>query len=208
MSKIDDYSNPFDAVTDFENALSDYTGAPYVVTTDCCTHAIELCFRYNQYTNVELNTITIPSRTYLSVPMTFHKLNIPYTLIDQDWKNEYNFGFTNIWDSARLLSNGMYKRGQMQCVSFGRTKPLDIGRGGAILLDDKNAYDAIKQMSYDGRDLSISPWAEQHTFKVGYHYMMRPEECVEGLNKLNNNEISIGHEFSYPDLSTISIGNE
>ena len=205
MLKISDYTNPFDAVTDFENALSDYTGAPYVVTTDCCTHAIELCFRYNQYTNVELNTITIPSRTYLSVPMTFHKLNIPYTLIDQDWKNEYNFGFTNIWDSARLLSNGMYKRGQMQCVSFGRTKPLDVGRGGAILLDDKDMYNWLKKTSYDGRDLSFIPWEEQQSFQIGYHYMMRPEECVDAMNTLSDNNITHHYNHNYPDLSKIAI---
>ena len=97
--KIQDYNNPFDAIDEFENTLSNYTGAPYVVTTDCCSHAIELCFRYTAY-----KSITIPKHTYLSVPMIFHKLGIPYTLISGDWKEEYNFGFTNIWDSARKLS--------------------------------------------------------------------------------------------------------
>ena len=204
MMKISDYKNPFDAIEDFENTLSDYTGAPYVVTTDCCTHAIELCFRYKQSIN-PIDAVTIPKHTYLSVPMVFHKLGIPYSCIDQTWKEEYNFGFTNIWDSARRLRRNMYKRGQMHCLSFGRTKPLEIGRGGAILLDDKDAYDSIKRMSYDGRDLNIFPWAEQQTFKVGYHYMMRPEECINGLNKLNNSEISNGGTFVYPDLSNLTI---
>lgn len=192
--------NPFDAIRDFENALSDYTGAPYVITTDCCTHAIELCFRYKKY-----NSVTVPKHTYLSVPMVFHKLNIPYTLIDQSWNNEYNFGFTNIWDSARYLMPQMHKPGQMQCLSFGRTKPLEIGRGGAILTDDKNAYDALKKMSYDGRDLSISPWEKQQSFSIGYHYRMLPEECIIGLTKLNNNDITHSSKYTYPDLSTISI---
>jgi hypothetical protein len=137
--------------------------------------------------------------------MVFHKLNIPYTLIDQEWNSEYNFGFTNVWDSARCLSPRMFKVGQLQCLSFGRTKPLEIGRGGAILTDDKDTFIALKQMSYDGRMLDISPWEKQQTFRVGYHYMMRPEECVDGLNKLNNNEIPIGGTFKYPDLSKLSI---
>ena len=192
--------NPFDAIRDFENALSDYTGAPYVITTDCCTHAIELCFRYKKY-----NSVTVPKHTYLSVPMVFHKLNIPYTLIDQSWNNEYNFGFTNIWDSARKLSINMYKNGQIQCLSFGRTKPLEIGRGGAILLDDVDMYRWLKMAAYDGRDLSFVPWEKQQTFQVGYHYMMRPEECVVGINKINNDEITHNYNHNYPDLSKIAI---
>jgi len=203
-ANISDYGQPFDAVADFEKSLSNYTNAPYVVTTDCCTHAIELCFRYKQHTNVIADLITVPKRTYLSVPMIFHKLNIPYNLIEYDWKEEYNFGFTNIWDSARCLKPKMYKQKQMQCLSFGRTKPLEIGHGGAILLDDKIAYDWLKKASYDGRDLSIVPWQTQQTFNIGYHYMMRPEECVDGLNMLNNNDIT-HTTYSYPDISECTI---
>ena len=33
----------FRALFDFEAALADYTGAPHVVLTDGCTHALELC---------------------------------------------------------------------------------------------------------------------------------------------------------------------
>jgi dTDP-4-amino-4,6-dideoxygalactose transaminase len=206
MHKISDYSNPFDAISDFESILSKYTNAPYVVTTDCCTHAIELCFRYKQYNNMLSNKlVTIPSRTYISVPMTFHKLNIPYKFIEQTWRDEYNFGFTNVWDSARFLHFNMYRPGQMQCLSFGRTKPLEIGRGGAILLDDSKAYNWLKQASYDGRDLNISPWEDQKTFNIGYHYMMRPEECVNGINKLNSNEVCMTYNHTYPNLSNINI---
>lgn len=207
MTNLEDYDNPFDAITEFEDALSTYTNAPYVITTDCCTHAIELCFRYKQHTNEHLKTVTVPNRTYLSVPMMFHKLDIPYIIINHQWHGEYNFGFTNIWDSARCLMPNMYKNGQMQCLSFGRTKPLEIGRGGAILLDDLDTYNWLKRASYDGRDLSYSPWQTQETFTVGYHYMMRPEECIEGLDKLNNNEVTNTHTYVYPDISKIKLSN-
>jgi len=205
MNSISNYDNPFDAVAEFEDKLSQYTGAPYVVTTDSCTHAIELCFRFKQSINDCPSTVTIPSRTYLSVPMVFHKLGIDYNLIDSSWTSEYNFGFTNVWDSARKLSTGMYLNGQMQCLSFGRTKPLEIGRGGAILLNNKDAYKWLKRASYDGRDLSFDPWHDQEVFNVGYHYMMRPEEAIVGINNLNENNITHLYNHKYPDLKNISI---
>jgi len=207
MTNITDYKNPFDAITDFESALSKYTKAPYVVTTDCCSHAIELCFRYLQYKEI-INSDTvveIPNRTYLSVPMIFQILKIPFKIVDFDWKFEYQFNPFNIWDSARLLAENMYMDGQMQCLSFGRTKPLEIGRGGAILLDNKDAYKWLKKSSYDGRDLSYIPWENQINFNVGYHYMMRPEECIEGINKLNNLDISNKYNHVYPNLSNLNI---
>ena len=36
----------FEKIKQFEEALADFTGAPYAIMTDCCTHAIELCLRY------------------------------------------------------------------------------------------------------------------------------------------------------------------
>jgi dTDP-4-amino-4,6-dideoxygalactose transaminase len=205
MLTTSDYKNPFDAIVDFEHKLAKFTNAPYVVTTDCCTHAIELCFRYKQIAHNFEETVTIPKRTYLSIPMIFHKLDIEYESTDMEWYGEYNFKGTNVWDSARMLSTNMYQLEQMQCISFGRTKPLEIGRGGAILLDDKNAYEWLKRASYDGRDLNVYPWQDQKLFQVGYHYMMRPEECIEGMNKLNDNDISHDYNHSYPDISLLSI---
>lgn len=190
----------FDKILEFEHALAEYTGAPYAIMTDCCTHAIELCLRYDEVKKCQFTAFT-----YLSVAMTMHKLNIDYELLDkQDWLGEYQFYDTRIWDSARLLSPNMYRPGQMQCLSFGFGKPLQIGRGGAILLDDKEAYDSLICMRYDGRDLSISPWQNQIIFKVGYHYKPTPEEAIIGLEKLPNvNPMPKFH--IYPDLRRIVI---
>ena len=205
--KITDYANPFDAVSDFEDALTAYTGARFAITTDSCTHAIELCFRYKQIMGT-LSYISIPNKTYLSVPMVFTKLGLQYYFHDDQWKGEYQFGNTNVWDSARLLEEGMYRKGQMQCLSFGRTKPIEIGRGGAILLDDYAAYETIKRMSYDGRDLRYKPWAKQQDFLLGFHYMMRPEEAVEGHNKLFKRDFvdqDNSFFYNYPDLSRLNL---
>ena len=195
----------FDKILQFEQALAEFTGAPYVIMTDCCTHAIELCLRYDQIKECQL-----PPYTYLSLPMTMHKLGIKYTYLDhawQRWIGEYPIIGTRIWDSARRLQKNMYRPGTMQCLSFGHGKPLHIGRGGAILLDDTEAYNSILQQRYDGRNLTVSPWETQKTFKVGYHYKPTIEEAekglalLEGLKELNPEP----KEVLYPDLRQITI---
>jgi dTDP-4-amino-4,6-dideoxygalactose transaminase len=195
----------FDKIKQFELALAEYTGAPYAIMTDCCTHAIEMCMRYDR---VEFCAFT--PFTYLSIPMLMHKLKIQYYYEvgnPAEWIGEYKFRKTRIWDSARRLEKDMYREGQIQCLSFGHGKPLHIGRGGAILLDDKAAYDALILMRYDGRDLNISPWVEQREFRVGYHYKPTPEEATQGLALLQGlKAFPAKPEFvQYPDLRTITI---
>jgi dTDP-4-amino-4,6-dideoxygalactose transaminase len=189
----------FDAIAKFERALGELTGAPYVVMTDCCTHALELCLRYEKPTNCSFTAYT-----YLSVPMTMRKLNIEYRLIPEEWIGEYQLHGTRIWDSARKLQLGMYRPGQMQCLSFGYSKPLDIGRGGAILLDDRQAYNTLIQQRSDGRDLKISPWETQKVFEVGYHYRPTIEEAVKALELLPTVDQEPKY-VKYPDLREIII---
>jgi dTDP-4-amino-4,6-dideoxygalactose transaminase len=189
----------FDPILQFEKLLAKKTGAPYAIMTDCCTHAIELCLRYKKVKRTQFTAYT-----YLSVPMTMHKLGIEYELVPEKWAGEYRFYGTDIWDSARRLENGMYSPGMMQCLSFGHNKPLQIGHGGAILLDDKEAYGILLQQRYDGRRLDVAPWESQKTFMVGYHYRPTIEDARIGLEKLNSvNEQPKYHE--YPDLRDIEI---
>jgi dTDP-4-amino-4,6-dideoxygalactose transaminase len=195
----------FDKILKFEQELAEYTGAPYVVMTDCCTHAIELCLRHDRVTECSFTPYT-----YLSVAMTMHKLGIDYRYLDhvwQRWIGEYPFVGTRIWDSARRLEKNMYRPGAMQCLSFGHSKPLHIGRGGAILLDDPVAYHEILLQRYDGRDLNILPWPQQQTFRVGYHYRPTPEEAELGsalLQGIQDNPPELRF-VEYPDLRTITI---
>jgi dTDP-4-amino-4,6-dideoxygalactose transaminase len=192
--------NAFDPIYKFEQALGALTSAPFVVMTDSCTHALELCLRYDK---VERCLFT--AFTYISVPMTMHKLNIAYGLVpDNAWIGEYQILSTRIWDSARLLRTGMYRAGQMQCLSFGHSKPLDIGRGGAILLDDEVAYNKLIQQRSDGRDLSITPWQDQKVFEVGYHYRPTIEEAVLALEKLPSVD-QMPKYHNYPDLQQLII---
>ena len=195
----------FDDIRRFETALAEFTGAPYAIMTDCCTHALELCFRYDRVRGCKFTPFT-----YLSIPMIMHKLGVDYVYKDeteQTWVGEYSFQYTRIWDSARRCERDMYVPGTMKCLSFGYDKPLHIGRGGAILLDDKKAYEAMILMRYDGRDLNIKPWEEQKEFRLGFHYKPTPEEAIQGLALLEGLK-----EFcpepkmvSYPDLRKIKI---
>ena len=187
---------------DFESALAEYTGAPYVVVTDGATSAIELCLRYDKISTCEFTPFT-----YISIPMLMHRLQINYNYTDeshQTWTGEYQFIGTRVWDSARRLEKGMYRKGQMQCLSFGNGKPLQLGRAGAILLDDRSAYEMISMMRCDGRDLRVSPWVKQKNFLVGYHYHATLESCQLGIKKLPTvNEVP--KFVSYPDCRQITI---
>jgi dTDP-4-amino-4,6-dideoxygalactose transaminase len=191
----------FQTLFDFEQRLAEYTGAPYAVVTDGCTHALELCFRLDRITYTEFTAFT-----YISVPQLMHKLNISYQLQSDYWYTvgEYHFKGTNTWDSARRLEPGMYRLGQKQCVSFGHGKPLQLGKCGAILLDSKAEYLALSRMRSDGRDLSIAPWQDQISFDEGYHYCPTLETCQLGIDQLPKITKYITQQ-QYPDCRTIVI---
>ena len=102
----------------------------------------------------------------------------------------------------------MYRKGQLQCLSFGNGKPLDNKRGGAILCDNKNDYEVLKRMSYDGRNPLYKNWVDQKTFEIGYHYNM-PYEHAEQCNKLletyKNKDDQLPRMVEYPDCRTVII---
>lgn len=194
----------FDTLFQFEEALAKYTGAPYVVVTDCCTHAIELCLRYDKVKECKLTPYT-----YLSIPMVLNQLGIDYEFLNHEWQRwagEYPLVGTRIWDSARRLEPDMYREGQMQCLSFGRTKPMELGRCGAVLLDDVEAYDIMSQQRSDGRDLRVNPWIEQQVFIQGYHYCPTLEICKQGIKKLATHAPQC-QDAIYPDCREILIKN-
>jgi dTDP-4-amino-4,6-dideoxygalactose transaminase len=186
----------FNKIFEFESALASYTGAPYVVVTDGCTHALELCFRYDRVRQTRFTAYT-----YLSVPMLMYHLGIKFVLKDQTWSGEYQFENTRIWDSARRLERNMYRAGQFQCLSFGHDKPLQLGKAGAILLDDLEAYQVLSRQRSDGRDLNI-PWHEETKLILGWHYCPTLEICQLGLELLPK-LVPKSQPGRYPDLRKI-----
>lgn len=186
----------FQALFDFESALAEYTGAPYVVLTDGCTHALELCFRYDAVRQTKFSAYT-----YLSVPMLMHHLGIQFEFTDETWTGEYQFENTRIWDSARRLERNMYRPGQLQCLSFGWTKPLQLGKVGAVLTDNVNAYRHFSRQRSDGRDLNI-PWESETELIWGWHYCPTLESCERGIELLPT-IIPQSQKAVYPDLRKI-----
>ena len=192
----------FESVTKFERALAEWWGAPYAVATDCCTHAVELSLRYTESDNV-----TVPKHTYVSIPMTAQKLGLTWQFTDVTWWDYYYLGNTNIIDGAVYWRQGGYIPDTFQCLSFQFRKPLNLGRGGAILCESFQDYLNLKAMSYDGR-IGDKPWAEQSIQLWGYHYYMTPETAELGIEKLPDSLAGHNKTWSasdYPDLSTLPV---
>lgn len=189
-------------IEEFESQIAEFFGSPYAVATDCCTHALELCLRHTGY-----NNISIPTRTYVSVPMTCVKLGLEWSWREEEWFDYYRLGDTNIIDAAVLWGEGTYLPNTFMCLSFQFRKHLNLGRGGMILLQDKDDYNVLKKMSYDGRDFN-RPWAEQDITIMGYHYYMTPEVAKIGIEKLNDAKKIPGKKWShrdYPYLPNMSV---
>ena len=168
----------FEKVDQFEKAIAKFYNAPYAIATDSCTHALELCLRYE---NIE--KVSIPTRTYLSVAFLPSKLNLQWDWDDNEWKDYYFLGNTNIVDAAVFWKEGGYIPGTFMCLSFQFQKHLSLGRGGMILCEEEEDCRKLKKMSYDGR-LPGLPWREQNIDSIGYHYYMTPETAMLGLDKL------------------------
>lgn len=191
-------------VEEFEKLVAQYYGAPYGVAVDCCTHAIELCLILDKPSDV-----TCPKFTYLSVPMTFKKLNISWQFTESLWENYYSIGNTNVIDAAVLWRENSYLKGKKMCLSFQFKKHLNLGRGGMILLDNKDEYEILKKMRYDGRT-DDKPWAEQDVDIYGYHYYMTPETAVEGIKRFYEVRDVTPKQWSYknyPDISSFKVFN-
>ena len=190
----------FEIVKEFEKRIADYYNAPFAVATDSCTHALELSFRYDRDNdNISNPKVTLPTRTYVSVPMTLMKLNIPFSFVNIKWKEYYFFGNTRIVDAAVLFTPKTYINGQLMCLSFQHKKMLGLGRGGAILCPNEQEYNELKKMAYDGRDDS-KPWAEQNIKTIGYHYYMTPETAQLGIEKIKTavpNKLWTSDDYPY-----------
>lgn len=183
----------FEVIGEFERLIANYFGSPYAVATDCCTHALELCLRYENYNNIE-----IPQYTYISVPFTAKKLGLNWKWKDEKWNDYYYLGNTNIIDAAVFWKKNSYIENTYMCVSFQFRKHLSLGRGGIILLDNYENYKIIKKMSYDGRNFD-SRWGNQNIDMVGYHYYMTPETAREGINKFQKVKDISPNKWGYKD---------
>ena len=192
----------WNTVTEFENKIAEFFGAPYAVAVDSCTHGLELCLRYTK-----ANKILCPKRTYVSVPMLSEKLNIQLKWWDDDYWKDYYYITDKVIDAAVLWEQNSYWPDTFMCLSFQHQKHLSLGRGGMILCPDKASAEQLKKMSYDGRLPGI-PWREQDVDTMGYHYYMTPETAQIGLDKLQaaiDTPPRVWSHADYPDLTQMKI---
>lgn len=191
----------FNTITEFENKVAEFFGAPYAVAVDSCTHGVELALRYTKAT-----TIVSPHRTYLSIPFLAEKLGIERTWQDIEWI-DYYYVTPNVIDAAVLWKPESYIKNTFMGISFQFQKHLSLGRGGILLMDNKEAAMQIKKMSYDGRLPNI-PWRDQDIDTLGYHYYMTPETAQLGLDKLPKAIETTPRQWvvtDWPDLTQMKI---
>ncbi len=205
-------SNPYQVVRDFEKALCEYTGAPYVVTVNSCTMALLLSCAYlfkdpvyNGLKKIE-KIISIPKKTYVGVPNSIIHAGGKVSFRDEDWTGKYRLKPYPLWDCAKRFTSGMYLRMQFKCISFHSSKILGDTQGGAILHDNPEADVWLRKARFDGRTEGVAP--KDDTFNVrGWHCYMSPDVAARLLLKLSslplhNDDLP---NDDYPDLSKCEI---
>lgn len=206
--------NPHDITKQFEQRLCEYTGAPYAVALDNCSNALFLALMYwkNNLPFEGQYEVLIPSNTYPSVPCeAIHAgLSIKFYKSMSELKGAYELIPSGVWDCSLRFTSGMYIKGQTQCLSFtGPKKHLKLGKGGAILTDDEEAYKWYKRARFSGRhECSYHEDDFDDNPVVGWNFYMPIETAARGLHLLSdfprhNEDIRL----PYPDLSTFKIFN-
>ena len=199
---------------EFEKKLSDYTGAPFVVTVDNQSNALFLSLMYE---NVKGMDIEIPCRTYPSVPCEIIHAGAKVKFKEVNGttiKGAYQLSPSKVWDSALRFTSDMYIPNTHMCVSFtGPYKHLKLGKGGAILTDDETAYKWFKKARFSGRDeCSYHEDDFDNNPVVGWNFYMMPEISARGLllisqfydyegKPIKNEDL----ELPYPDLSKFKV---
>lgn len=201
---------------EFEKQLSDYTGAPYVVTVDNMSNALFLALYYenNVIGTIKDKKIKIPSRTYPSVPceIIHAGLKVEFEPVDgKTIKGMYKLIGSNVWDSALSFTADMYKKNQHICISFtGPYKHFKLSKGGAILTDSYEAYLWFKRARYSGR--RETSYHDDNFDMLGWNFYMMPELAARGLLLMNqfynldgSKKQNPDLELPYPDLSKFEI---
>ena len=133
---------------------------------------------------MDVDYVTIPSRTYLSVPQSIMHAGGAVRFRDYNWQGIYQLEPYPIWDAAKRLTSGMYIPGSFMCLSFHIKKNLKIGKGGMILTDDENAVECFKRYRYEGRGECM--YHEDNIELLGYNAYMTPEQAARGLSLMQN----------------------
>lgn len=175
--------NPYAIVRMFEETVAEYTGAPYAVSVDSCTNALFLACKY-----LEVKEVTIPSKTYLSVPMSVMHAG-GEVIFDKrtetnHWRGQYQLKPYPIYDSAKRLTSNMYIPGSFMCLSFHIKKQLAISKGGMILCNNEEAVTWFKKARYEGRSEKF--YKDDDIDMLGWNMYMTPQQAAHGLALMQN----------------------
>lgn len=199
---------------DFEKALCEYTGAPYAVAVDNESNAIFLALMYE---GIKGRVITIPTRTYPSVPCEIIHAGgiVRFRPVEgKTLRGPYLLEGSRTVDSALRFTSNMYwnwkRSGLFVCLSFtGPYKHLKLSKGGAILTDDKTAYEWFKRARFSGR--RQCSYHDDYFDMLGWNFYMMPEIAARGLLMMaqfydDGKPIPMDDkELCYPDLSQFPI---
>lgn len=196
------WNDPMEVVDLFENKVSNFAGSKYAVAVDCCSHGLFLSLKYLKAHGI----ITIPSRTYISVPFQIIHAGCEVKFENLKWSGVYQLKPYPIFDGAVRWTKGMYNGG-LHVLSFQIKKHLPIGRGGMILTDDYSSYTWLKKACHDGRNSKV-PHVQDSVQSLGWHYYMTPEDAARGIllmdlvPKINED---CGNDSNYQDLSLLEV---
>jgi hypothetical protein len=211
----------FEIVGEFEAAIGEYTGAPSVVAVNSCTMALRLCLDWHSFNGLGLTEyeemygqparVSIPKRTYLSVPMQIKKAGFNVAFREADWEGCYQLQPFTIWDSARWFTSKMFDEFKyletpgFVCVSFYSGKPLSLKRFRSIDITwDENgvakAGEPLWDIEQGGAILHNAGPEADHFFRA-----MRHDGRIEGQLPSNESVRLLGHHC-YMNPSSARLG--
>lgn len=222
--------NAHKITAEFEKALCEYTGAPYAVAVDNCSNALFLALTYEfkikkafpDASEDEPPTITIPKHTYPAVPCEIIHAgavvafddNTKFGFKEDHIQGGYFLRPTKVIDSACNFTADMFIPNTHICLSFtGPYKHLKLGKGGAILTDDEQAYRWFKKARFSGRsECSYHEDNFDDNPVIGWNFYMLPEIAARGLLLMNQFYDKDGKPkqnkaipLPYPDLSKFKL---
>ena len=200
--------NPYNVTAQLESALCEYSGSKYCVCVESGSAAILLSLFWFKEKKGNLGVVQCPKFTYPSIPCSIIFLGGKVQFIDEDWEGIYRLNPYPIIDGALRFRRGMYKLGTFHMISAHQKKIFNLGRGGAILLDDEEAYEWLKRARFDGR--GPMPLMQDKFTQLVLNVYMEPTTAARGLQWLQANWDKEFQDLSresqvYVDLSQFDI---
>ena len=194
--------NEWCIVRKFEEEIAEFAGSKYGVAVESCTAALFLCCKY-----LRVKEVSLPRHTYPGVPCSVIHAGGKVKWITDTWQGVYQLEPYPIWDGAKRFRPAMYVKDSYYCLSFQTKKRIAIGRGGMILLNNKDAYDWFRVAIRDGKH--EVPLHKDKFNVLGYNMFMTPEQAARGLQLFhaNRNYEDLVEDPPYPDLSKFEVYN-